>query len=46
VPIRGHDIGDGFFALDEGPEEGTPLVERPPERLRDGGAVRLAATGS
>ena len=36
-------LGDGFFALDEGPEEGTPLVERPPERLRDGGAVRLAA---
>jgi len=46
APIKGRDLGDGFFALDEGPDEGTPLVERPPEWLRDGGAVRLAAAGS
>jgi len=44
VPVKGHDLGDGFFALDEGPDEGTPVVEQPPERLRDGGAVRLAAS--
>ena len=44
--MKGRELGDGFFALDEGPEEGTPLVERPPERLRDGGAVRLAAASS
>jgi HlyD family secretion protein len=44
--VKGRDLGDGFFALDEGPDEGTPLVEHPPERLRDGGAVRLAAAGS
>ncbi|TMA32320.1 MAG: efflux RND transporter periplasmic adaptor subunit [Deltaproteobacteria bacterium] len=46
APIKGRDLGDGFFALDEGPDEGTPLVERPPEWLRDGGVVRLAAAGS
>lgn len=46
VPVKGRDLGDGFFALEEGPEEGTPLVERPPERLRDGGAVRFASTTS
>jgi hypothetical protein len=44
VPVKGRDLGDGFFALDEGPDEGTPVVEDPPERLRDGGAVRLAAS--
>jgi hypothetical protein len=44
VPVNGRDLGDGFFALDGGPDEGTPIVERPPERLRDGGAVRLAAS--
>jgi HlyD family secretion protein len=44
VRVAGHDLGDGFFALDEGPDEGTPIVERPPERLRDGDAVRLAAS--
>jgi len=44
VSVAGHDLGDGFFALDEGPDEGTPIIERPPERLRDGGAVRLAAS--
>lgn len=46
VPVSGRDLGDGFFALEQGPEEGTPLVERPPERLRDGGAVRLAGASS
>jgi HlyD family secretion protein len=44
VPVKGRDLGDGFFALDEGPDEGTPIVEQPPEQLRDGGAVRLAAS--
>ena len=46
APIKGRDLGDGFFALEQGPEEGTPLVERPPERLRDGDALRFAAAGS
>jgi HlyD family secretion protein len=46
VPVKGRELGDGFFALDEGPDEGTPIVERPPERLRDGGAVRLASTSA
>jgi HlyD family secretion protein len=44
VPVKGRDLGDGFFALEDGPDEGTPIVELPPERLRDGGAVRLAAS--
>jgi HlyD family secretion protein len=44
VPVKGRDLGDGFFALDQGPDEGTPIVEHPPERLRDGGAVRLTAS--
>ncbi len=44
VPVQGRDLGDGFFALDGGPDEGTPIVEHPPERLRDGSAVRLAAS--
>jgi RND family efflux transporter MFP subunit len=42
--VKGHDLGDGFFALDDGPDEGTPIVEHPPERLRDGGAVRITAS--
>jgi RND family efflux transporter MFP subunit len=46
VSVKGRDLGDGFFALDEGPEEGVPIVETPPERLRDGGAVRLASASS
>jgi RND family efflux transporter MFP subunit len=46
VPVSGHELPDGFFALDDGPDEGTPLVELPPERLRDGDAVRLAASAS
>jgi HlyD family secretion protein len=44
VPVQGRDLGDGFFALDGGPDEGTPIVEHPSERLRDGSAVRLAAS--
>jgi RND family efflux transporter MFP subunit len=44
VPVKGRDLGDGFFALEDGPDEGTPIVEHPPERLRDGGPVRLAAS--
>jgi hypothetical protein len=46
VKVTGRDLGDGFFALEEGPDEGTPLVADPPERLRDGGAVRLATATS
>jgi RND family efflux transporter MFP subunit len=46
LSVKGRDLGDGFFALELGPEEGTPIVEHPPERLRDGGAVRLAASSS
>jgi HlyD family secretion protein len=46
VKVSGRELGDGFFALDEGPDEGTPLVEHPPERLRDGDAVRLAAAAT
>jgi HlyD family secretion protein len=44
VPVQGRDLGDGFFAVDGGPDEGTPIVEHPSERLRDGSAVRLAAS--
>jgi hypothetical protein len=44
VPVEGRDLGDGFFALEEGPEEGTPVVEDPPTTLRDGDAVRLGAS--
>jgi RND family efflux transporter MFP subunit len=43
VTVTGRSLGDGYFALEEGPSEGTPLVEHPPERLSDGDAVRLAA---
>jgi RND family efflux transporter MFP subunit len=46
VAVKGRDLGDGFFAIEEGPEEGTPIVERPPEHLRDGDAVRLASTSA
>jgi HlyD family secretion protein len=44
VPVSGRAVGDGYFALDEGPDEGTPIVDHPPERLSDGDAVRLAST--
>ena len=44
ISVKGRELGDGFFALDQGPDEGTPIVEDPPEHLRDGGAVRLAAS--
>jgi RND family efflux transporter MFP subunit len=44
VPVDGRDLGDGFFALHEGPEEGTPLVEKPPAGLRDGAPVQLATS--
>jgi RND family efflux transporter MFP subunit len=43
APVSGRSLGDGWFALAEGPEEGTPVVERPTERLSDGDPVRLAA---
>ena len=41
VPVAGEDAGDGFTALEQGPEEGTPVVAEPPSGLRDGDAVRL-----
>ena len=41
LPVRGRETGDGDFALDEGPEAGTPVVKDPPPELRDGDAVRL-----
>jgi RND family efflux transporter MFP subunit len=41
LAVSGADAGDGFFALTEGPEVGTPVVEDPPPGLRDGDAVRL-----
>jgi multidrug efflux pump subunit AcrA (membrane-fusion protein) len=43
VPVAGREIGDGYFALDEGPPEGTALVEGPPPGLRDGDAVALGS---
>ncbi len=42
VPVTGQATDDGFFALREGPEEGTPVVAAPPPGLRDGDPVRLA----
>jgi len=44
LPVEGRDLGDGFFALREGPQEGTPVVEDPPATLRDGDAVRLGSS--
>lgn len=44
IPVTGRELADGFFALDDGPEEGTPLVLHPSDRLRDGDAVRLPAS--
>jgi RND family efflux transporter MFP subunit len=44
VAVAGHDLGDGFFALEEGPQEGTPLIEAPPDTLRDGAPVALGAS--
>lgn len=41
LPVAGQATGDGFFAFEEGPEEGTPIVEEPPATLQDGDAVQL-----
>jgi RND family efflux transporter MFP subunit len=46
VRVTGREQGDGFFTLDDGPDEGTPVVERATDELRDGAAVRLAAASS
>jgi len=43
VPVSGEETEDGFFALREGPEEGTPVVAHPPPGLADGDPVRLTA---
>ena len=44
APSEASAFAEAFVgALDEGPEEGTPIVEEPPETLQDGDVVRLAA---
>ena len=42
--VRGRETGDGNFALEEGPEVGTPVVKAPPRELRDGDRLRLPGT--
>ncbi|MEM7410346.1 MAG: efflux RND transporter periplasmic adaptor subunit [Myxococcota bacterium] len=42
--VTGRETEDGFFVIDEGPEEGTPLVEAPPPSLGDGDPVALPAS--
>jgi hypothetical protein len=44
VAVTGREQRDGFFVLTDGPEEGTPLIEHPPDRLRDGDAVKLTSS--
>jgi RND family efflux transporter MFP subunit len=46
VPVKGRALDDGFFALEEGPDEGTPVIEHASDALRDGAAVKLAAASS
>jgi HlyD family secretion protein len=46
VPVKGRALDDGFFALEEGPDEGTPVIEHASDALRDGAAVKLAAARS
>jgi hypothetical protein len=40
-PVRARPAGEGFVALEDGPEEGTYVVEAPPPGLADGAAVRI-----
>jgi HlyD family secretion protein len=46
VPVKGRELSDGFFAFEEGPDEGTPVIEHASAGLRDGTAVRLAVAAS
>jgi RND family efflux transporter MFP subunit len=43
VPVRTRAAGDGWLALDEGPEEGSYVVVAPPASLADGERVRVRA---
>jgi HlyD family secretion protein len=44
VPVRTRPAGDGWLALDEGPEEGSYVVADPPPGLVDGARVRVPAS--
>ncbi len=44
VPVAGRETDDGYFVLEEGPQEGTPLVDSPPRTLQDGDPVALGAS--
>jgi len=43
LPVRTRPAGDGWLALDEGPEEGTYVIAEPPPTLADGARVRVRA---
>lgn len=40
-PVHTRPAGEDYVALDDGPEEGTYVVEAPPPGLSDGAAVRI-----
>ena len=42
VPVRTRPAGEGWVALDEGPDEGSFVVAAPPPGLADGARVRIA----
>ena len=44
VAVVGRTTEDAFFVLEEGPEEGTPLVAEPPPGLDDGDPVALPSS--
>jgi hypothetical protein len=46
IPVKGRALDDGFFALEEGPDEGTPVIEQVSDALHDGAAIRLSAASS
>ena len=41
VPVRTRPAGDGWLALEEGPEEGSYVIAAPPPSLTDGARVRV-----
>ncbi len=43
LPVRTRSAGDGWLALEEGPEEGSYVVLAPPASLSDGARVRMRA---
>lgn len=43
LPVRTRPAGDGWLALEEGPEEGSYVVAEPPATLVDGARVRVRA---